>query len=110
MAMSWAGSLRSGPRIVTFALASRPATTAGSNAPAATSGAIASVIEGSPVVCILSCITSSMNRTPEIIAVRVCVPLKFTIADWSSSSMTVFCISSSAKVYAVSFGLVMLST
>ena len=102
--------LRSGPRSLTFALVSRPATTSWSSAPAATRGAIASTIDGSPSLYILSCITSSMNSLPEIEAVRVCVPLKFTIADWSSSSMTVFIISSSAKLYAVASGFSMLST
>ena len=90
--------LRSGPRSFTFALASRPATTAWSSAPAATSGAIAAVIEGSPSVYLLSCTTSSMNSIPDTDAVRVCVPLKFTIADWSSISSTVFCNSPSAKL------------
>ena len=105
--------LRSGPRSFTVALASAPSTASfagSSSASDASQGPSAATIVGSPSVYILSCITSSMNSMPEIIAVRVCVPLKFTIADWSSASMTVFIISSSAKLYAVSFGFSMLST
>ena len=80
--------LRSGPRNITFAFASRPASISWSSNSCATSGAIASVSEGSPVVSILSCITSSMNSTPETDAVRVCVPSKFVMFDSESPSTT----------------------
>ena len=108
IAISIGGSFKLGPRTITFAWVSSPATIASSSKPCATSGASASTIVGSPAVCILSCNTSSMNSTPEIEAVRVCVPSKFRIADSESPSATVC--DTVSKLYAFASGFSMLTT